>query len=87
MGWMSGTTALFGLAIVGVLTSGWLLARGVICASWEKPYPNRTQPLDVPGVECERLDTESGQVIDDPDTIPLHPHREHAHGRHEAQDR
>ncbi|HLS26197.1 MAG TPA: hypothetical protein VK063_10025 [Beutenbergiaceae bacterium] len=87
-------TGVFALAIVAVLVVAWLASSGRMHLSWP-PEQQRPEPADrsfsharaVPGIEWDIHDPEpSARATRDERFDPTRP-QEHAHGRHEAQNR
>lgn len=87
MGWVTGITGLFVLVIALVVVMAWAVSSGRVSVSWQEPYPDRAprESLRWHRMEVTRLRT--GPVQTASGSTPFNPHREHAHGRHEAQDR
>lgn len=92
MTWVTPMTGVFALVIVVVLGCGWWITTGRVVATFDRPYPPEQSTPWRSDVECETKKFAAGpendeDIATDPPRSTLDPHREHAHGRHETQDR
>lgn len=100
MTWVTPMTGVFALVIVVVLGCGWWITTGRLVATFDRPYPPEQSTPRRPeqstpwrsDVEWDTKKFATGpendeDIATDPLRSTLDPHREHAHGRHETQDR
>ena len=87
MSWMSPVTGLFAVVIGVVLVVAWAVSSGRIRTGWTAPYAPAEPWRADPGIEWDTHVVEPRSAQPDPDRLlPTHT-QEHAHGRHEAQNR